>query len=193
MTCSVANCENPVFCRSLCQKHYARLLRHGSPTGGSTEHGAILDWIKSNMHSWGDECMYYPGYNKEDRLRFQIGDKRFFAARWVCIQVHGDPPSKFHEAAHECGNGHLSCVNPKHLRWATKLENQEDKFRHGRQVRGSRVTGSKLKEADVLEIRSSPLSISKLSSKYGVSPSSISHIRARKSWAWLNETSSPSP
>lgn len=55
---------------------------------------------------------------------------------------------------------------------------------------GNYVTSRHDQAVSELEIRSSPLSISKLSSKYGASPSSISRIRARKSWAWLNDTSS---
>lgn len=32
--CEVSNCDNRAHIRSLCGKHYARYLRHGSPTGG---------------------------------------------------------------------------------------------------------------------------------------------------------------
>lgn len=38
--CEMGQCSNPVMARSLCQKHYARLLRHGSATGGGTDRRA---------------------------------------------------------------------------------------------------------------------------------------------------------
>jgi hypothetical protein len=39
MICAVDDCEDPVYARGCCQKHYRRLYRHGSPTilNGRTE------------------------------------------------------------------------------------------------------------------------------------------------------------
>lgn len=34
LSCKVEGCEDPVRCRELCRKHYARWLRHGDPLGG---------------------------------------------------------------------------------------------------------------------------------------------------------------
>jgi hypothetical protein len=33
-------------------------------------------------------------------------------------------------AIHCCGNGHLSCVNPAHLRWGTAKDNGKDAHLH---------------------------------------------------------------
>lgn len=49
--------------------------------------------------------------------------------RLVCIRRHGPPPTDDLEAAHSCGNA--GCVNPRHIRWATRFENAADKKLHG--------------------------------------------------------------
>jgi DNA-binding transcriptional regulator YiaG len=49
----------------------------------------------------------------------------------MCELAHGPAPSEKHQAAHNCGKGHLGCVNPAHLEWKTNLENQLDRFEHG--------------------------------------------------------------
>lgn len=49
----------------------------------------------------------------------------------MCQKAHGDPPSPKHDAAHSCGRGHEGCVNPNHLSWKTKKQNQADRITHG--------------------------------------------------------------
>lgn len=46
----------------------------------------------------------------------------------ACEYRHGPRPEGLH-AAHYCGV--KLCVNPRHLRWATRSENEYDKVRHG--------------------------------------------------------------
>ena len=74
-----------------------------------------------------------------------------YAHRVVCRWTHGDPPSDKHEAAHSCGR--RSCVNPSHLRWATRTENMADAIEHGTTMRGERSPVSRLTEAQVHEAR----------------------------------------
>jgi len=47
------------------------------------------------------------------------------AARYMCTIVHGAPAEGL-VARHLCGNGHMSCVNPRHLAWGTDADNRED-------------------------------------------------------------------
>jgi hypothetical protein len=67
------------------------------------------------------------GFN--GRLR-QGGRKEPFVSptRLVLTWSAGPPPTPDHEAAHSCPDGENSlCVNPTHLYWATREENEQDK------------------------------------------------------------------
>ena len=54
-------------------------------------------------------------------------NKKVKAARIICEETNGPPPTPKHEAAHKrncCGR---MCVNGNHLYWATRVENERDK------------------------------------------------------------------
>lgn len=51
--------------------------------------------------------------------------------RYLCRVVNGVPPDNDSYALHNCGNGHLGCVNPKHIYWGTQKQNFADSIRHG--------------------------------------------------------------
>jgi hypothetical protein len=75
-------------------------------------------------------------------------------ARIVCISIHGEPPSLNYDAAHSCGKAHEGCVNPKHISWKTKSENQYDRIIHGTALFGFKNHRAKLSDADVSMILS---------------------------------------
>lgn len=63
--------------------------------------------------------------------QINLGGRSVIVARMVCEEVNGPPPTPAHQAAHSCGKGHLGCITPQHLRWATQVENEADKLIHG--------------------------------------------------------------
>ena len=184
-SCSVEGCEKPERTRGLCAAHYARLLRHGDPTGGGTAIGAALGFYREEVLGFvGDGCLIWPfsrGGNGYGQLTID-GETRT-VSRLACEETYGQAPSPSHEAAHSCGGGHLGCVNPKHLRWATRSENQGDRVHHGTDSRGEKSATAKLSEGDVREIISSALPIAELSERFGVSQSQISRVRNGQQWA----------
>lgn len=107
--------------------------------------------------------------------------------RIMCAFRNGPAPTPKHEAAHECGNGHKGCVNPNHLVWKTREENQADRILHGTHNRGSQHPLAKLTEHDVLEIRAlqNKSSQSEIGKKFGISQPLVSAIHQRKRWGWL--------
>ena len=87
---------------------------------------------------------------------------------------------------HQCDNP--ACVNPDHLVIGTVADNVADRELRGRRnVKGEQIGTSKLTEADVMAILDSKLSGVVLAKQYGVSPSSISLVRTKKSWAHVNK------
>lgn len=181
--CSVQGCNRPAETRNYCNRHYHRWLRHCDPLGGDKfrcPRGEPIRWLKDRSAHEGDECLIWP-YARLD-------DDGYGPSREMCRLAHGEPPTPQHHAAHSCGKGHEGCVNPKHLRWATPLENAADMYVHGTILRGSSHPRSKLSEEDVRAIRSliGKRSHVEIASMFGVSPMTIAAIKHRRVWAWLS-------
>ena len=82
-----------------------------------------------------------------------------------------------------------SCINPRHLRWASATGNAADRLADDTHNRGERCGTSKLTESEVLEIYASGESQQVLASRYGVSQSAVSFIKLGKRWGWLTQSS----
>lgn len=183
--CSIPNCGNKNLARGYCNKHYQRFLSYGDPLFIKiAERGNPLKFLKSNIGTEKHDCIDWPyGLNGQGYGAVVFNKNRMSASRAMCIMAHGEPHKDRFEAAHSCGN--RICVNPNHLRWASAYENSMDRVQHGTANRGERHGRAKLIEKDVLEIRQSELSQYKLAEIYGVDQGTISHIKSRKSWSWL--------
>ncbi|WP_369527839.1 hypothetical protein [Bradyrhizobium elkanii] len=105
----------------------------------------------------------------------------------MCELANGPAPDEDMHAAHSCGNGRSGCVNPMHLRWATVVQNAEDRDVHQRTFRGSVHHFSKLSEETVLAIYAcrTGLRLGEAQARFGVSKGAISGIWSGKNWAWL--------
>lgn len=190
--CSVADCEFFSYRRGFCLAHYGRVKRLGHPDEASPlrpSPGSRNEWLNSNSCHTGDECLNWPfGTLRTAGIGVSIDGKRVGAQRAMCILAHGQPPSSDHEAAHSCGNGHLGCLNPKHLRWATPKENQQERILHGTDNRGAKAPMAKLNETQVLMIREQKGKESSraLASRFGVSRTAIKYIWSGRNWGWLD-------
>lgn len=184
-TCTVEGCNTKHFGHGYCGKHYYRWRQHGDPLGGKLEAGVKLEWIHSVALKYdGEDCLAWPfiakakfGYG-----RLRVDGRQWEAHRYICIQAHGNPPSKNHHAAHSCGNGDKGCCNPHHLRWATPQENRDDTLIHGTRNRGERNGRAKLTESDIRAIRASQRSNSALADAFNVSKTTVFEVRNGKRW-----------
>lgn len=186
--CSIDGCHQVAIKRTWCRDHYGRWQRHGSPIAGGVTPGSGEKWLRDHVNHDGLECLIFPFGLEAPRYRTaRLAGKKMEAHRAMCVLVHGEPPTKDHHAAHGCGNGHLGCVHPKHLRWATPKENQGDMVAHGTSPQGTRNAQAKLSEADVRKIRSliGNMTITHIAAMFGVSIATISMIKSRKTWGWL--------
>lgn len=92
--------------------------------GRRAPQGAPLAFLRQHVSFDGVECLIWPfarARNGYPELQFEGRSAR--AHRLMCRFAHGEPPEKHYEASHTCENGHLGCVNPKHLVWETHAEN----------------------------------------------------------------------
>lgn len=162
---------------------------------GKPKRGEVTRWLDEIAvpHN-GDDCLLFPFYcapSGHGRLCGRNGPA--MAHVYVIEKVTGEKPSPQHECCHSCGNGHLGCVNPRHLRWGTRAENVADRKVHGVFVpppvrRGTKNNKARFTEKSVREVRRRLAvgeSFGSIARDYGVTPSSVMNIKYRKTWGWL--------
>ena len=146
------------------------------------KHGGPLKYLESLFMHFDDACIFWPfarDSNGQAHLRIEGRDR--YGHRIICERFNGKPPSPQHKAAHDCGNGHLGCVNGYHLRWKTQKENSADMFVHGT-CRQARLT-----ERDVLAIRTlaGTKSQREIGERFGVTQATISRAINGQRWTHI--------
>jgi len=115
--------------------------------------GAAIAWLRAHVAYEGDNCLIWPfSVDRDGYGNFGFEGRSLYAHRWMCAQANGPKPTPTHHAAHECGNGHRGCVNPRHLIWKTPKENARDRLKHGTARCGSGRRPCKLTDKQVAEI-----------------------------------------
>lgn len=137
-----------------------------------------MRWIRDIALPYsGDDCLTWPFAKHPSGYAF-VGrkGKNIPAHRYICELVNGAPPTPQYQAAHSCGNGHLWCVNPKHLSWKTPTENQLESSKDGRRW--------KLTPDAVAEIRrTAPHERADIAAiRFGVSERTIRRVRSGDTW-----------
>lgn len=76
-----------------------------------------------------DACVLWPFSVEQNGYgNFSHNGETYRAHQFMCTLAHGPAPDGY-EAAHSCGIAR--CVNPKHLSWKTRSQNELDKRAHG--------------------------------------------------------------
>jgi hypothetical protein len=103
--------------------------------------------------------------------------------REVCIETYGPPPRGKPEAMHLCGV--RTCVEPTHLQWGNRWENEQHKKIHGTVAKGERNGRAKLSLTQIASIKNSKGKVPRkeLATKFGVSPQQISKIWLGRRWS----------
>jgi hypothetical protein len=133
----------------------------------------------------GSECWpWLRGKNTSGYEIFCVGPDRIIASRASWEIFCGPIPAGF-QLLHKCDVP--ACVNPSHLFLGTVQDNVSDMWAKGRAVvrRGDRNHASKLTAEDVIAIRSSDMSLTKLAAKYGISRASVSAARRGLTWSHI--------
>jgi len=190
--CSIPGCGKPekVKSRQLCNLHYRRFQRHGDPTAGMAVQVPSADkikWLEDHVAHTSQECLIWPfALNGDGYGTLNVGRQRQKAHRLMCEFAHGPTPDASLDCAHSCGN--RPCVNPKHLRWATRLENVADAKEHGTLCKGSKNHMTPLSETDVLEIcrlKDSGVKNMHIAEQFCIRRSTVTQILNGSNWGWL--------
>jgi hypothetical protein len=142
--------------------------------------GKAYKWILAHQdYPHDDWCLVWPfARDKHGRGMMGANGERYWAHRFMCRLVKGDPPTADHTAAHSCGNGHGGCINPHHLDWKTQAENLEDCRQHGTLVRHHGGNVRRVLPEEIKAIREARgfQTQGQLAAKFGVSEGTISDI-----------------
>jgi len=191
--CTIENCGKVAIAHGWCNTHYRRWKKYGDPfTHKRASNGEAWVVLDQMLATETDDCVIWPLSNDRHgygQISMKVDGKirPVGVHRVICQKAHGEPPTPKHQAAHKCGNGHLGCCNKRHLRWATRADNETDKIAHGTRIRGPRCWKAKLTEADIRAIRAAKGKVHRqeMAERYGVQKSYINAIQARKTWVWL--------
>jgi hypothetical protein len=131
------------------------------------------------------DCWEWTGYrNNSGYGRLMVGNQAMFAHRLTYEMQNGSIPDGLC-VLHKCDN--RGCVNPDHLFLGNRSDNNADMLAKGREVvlKGVFHGRAKLTDVQVLAIRQSQAPPLDMASQFGVSLSTVHHIRYRRTWRHL--------
>lgn len=134
-------------------------------------------------------CILRPSKDRYNYLRVSLsknGSNASFTVHRLVLEAFICSRPKDMEARHI--NGSSSDCRLCNLKWGTKLENGEDKKRHGTAVginRGSKNKNTKLSISDIKAIRRDSRSLSTIGRDYGVTKQTVYGIKKRLTWNYV--------
>ena len=121
-TCSIDGCEKEHVARGFCSMHWQRWREHGDPLGGNerfaTPEEAFL--ARTEPLLWSGCVVWTGGVDGGGYGRLRVNGRMVSAHRWAWEREHGPIPDGMF-IDHTCWE--RSCVNPEHLRLATRSQN----------------------------------------------------------------------
>lgn len=91
---------------------------------------SFKEFVEGKRNMRADHCIFVPKAVKDRPSTVRFCDRTISAARYMALLTFGTPAEEDDEVRHLCGNGHLSCVNPKHLAWGSRSDNVRDMVLH---------------------------------------------------------------
>lgn len=149
---------------------WTRLRRGRVPASGPV-YGR---WRKRAVHTSPDGYDRIVLYNGKCRRWATVGE--------LVLECHVGPRPTGHVVRHL--NRVKTDNRLENIRWGTPLENEQDKIAHGTANRGEGNTMSRLKEAQVVEIKRLLGTVPQkdIAEKFGVCAAQISHIKHGRQW-----------
>lgn len=151
--------------------------------------GKAYLWLVAHVDYNKEPCLRWPFSYDADLGRGSLGwnGNRYWAHRLMCELAHGPAPADRPQVAHSCGNGHMGCVNPRHLSWATQSENHLDRRKHGTHATNLYGNLGKLSREQIDQIRAAKGTEPQMATarRFG-----ISHANVRY---WQKSTHYPHP
>lgn len=193
--CCVKSCDKVELAIGFCNMHWRRLKKYGSPVllkmpAAANKGRPLIQRFMERVSVEEDGCWIWTAGKDHDGygcFRAVIDGKQYHRAHRFSVVYHkGVHPEQSQNVCHTCDNP--ACVNPAHLFIGSVAENQQDKWRKNRGYvhRGGSHWIAKLNEDDVRVIRASTDKQKDIAAKFGITQTTVSDIRRRKSWAHID-------
>lgn len=123
--CTIEGCADKYYARGYCNKHYLRVKKHGSPHEVTFERGATTEEsFKLHTVRQGDCIIWTGGRCRSGQYGSMWHQGRTKRAHRVAWELANGPIPHGLVIDHKC---HVFlCVNPAHLRLATRKQNREN-------------------------------------------------------------------
>jgi hypothetical protein len=190
--CGIKECDLPVAVLGLCNKHWRRNKKFGSPMAVSS-HSGLNQGLSAEERFWKgvvktENCWVWKlGKDKDGYGIFKgmIGSTKFTRAHRYSYALHTGDLLVGMQALHSCDNPR--CVNPEHLSSGTSADNMRDKMQKGRQraPAGEKHRDAILTERQARRILKDPRPYADIAAEYNVAPSTIGSLKQRVSWKHL--------
>lgn len=191
MKCSIDGCVSDMRTKNMCNAHYLMSLRYGRINKKYVPTDEQISFMCKSLTVDEIDCIIWPYYSSTSGYpRIFINGKCHNVHRLLCESINGQPLVG-EQARHICGNGMGGCINPKHLQWGSRSDNEMDKQLHNTDNRGVRNGMNKLSEKDAKFVKNSMSRrneagfCSELASMFSVSENTIRAIWNGYSWKWL--------
>ena len=194
--CCIKGCDEPSVALGLCNLHWRRNKRYGSPVATKNHAGLFLGKsaperfaMQHKAHESG--CWIWTSSTDQDGYGAFVGEAagQMFrrAHRWSWAHHNNQRVPLGAHICHTCDNPR--CVNPAHLFLGDPLANMRDKVAKGRLrvADGEKNGHAKLTEAQARAILADPRPHAAIAADYGVKSSTISSIKQRVSWQHIED------
>lgn len=191
--CGCKGCNLPVLALGMCNKHWQRNRKYGSPFAVKTHAGAMRGLTAPERFGlqmkMTEECwIWAAGLDADGYGRFRgvyegMQYTRAHRYSWALHNRQNIPKGML--VCHRCDNPR--CVNPDHLFLGTDSDNMRDKIAKNRHnvPKGELNRRAILTEAQALAILGDPRPYAQIAADYGVTAPTIGSIKNRESWAHL--------
>lgn len=190
--CQCKGCELPARQMGMCNKHWRRNRRYGSPfvTKNHVLRGLPVEKRFQLQHKKVGDCWEWIGAVEKDGYGVfhavidGILYKRAHRFSWAFHSKSHVPKGML--VCHSCDNPR--CVNPAHLWLGTYADNHEDMTRKGRrriEAKGELAHKAKLTEDQVKLILIDGRPYAQIAADYGVAGTTITSIKNRESWTHI--------
>lgn len=168
--------EGKSYCRKLCLSCYLKTKKRGNldKYPKLTLEDSFWQRVEKTETCWewtGTKNGF--GYG----IALLPGEKRIRAHRYAYEKLVGKIPSGL-VLMHSCDNP--ACVNPEHLKPATRTENNRDAVKKRRHAFGEKNGHAKLTSYQVAAIKSDPRKQRVIAKEYGIHQSHVSTIKSGK-------------